>query len=119
MDSAPGEVGLTPHGDASLRVSDDDREQAVIALREHLLAGRLTLDEFTERVAGALAAKVGADLAGVRQGLPTLATTVTSCCRMWCGAGGSGCAGGYSPRACSAISTSTCAKLAPTSHGPR
>jgi hypothetical protein len=32
--------------DASLRVSDADREQAVMVLREHLLAGRLTLEEF-------------------------------------------------------------------------
>ena len=33
-----------------MRVSDADRERAVAALREHLLAGRLTLEEFTERV---------------------------------------------------------------------
>ena len=36
--------------DASLRVSDADRDRAVIMLREHLLAGRLTLEEFSERV---------------------------------------------------------------------
>ena len=33
-----------------MRASDADRERAVAALREHLLAGRLTLEEFTGRV---------------------------------------------------------------------
>jgi len=36
--------------DASLRVSDADRDRAVVALREHLLAGRLTLEKFSERI---------------------------------------------------------------------
>jgi Domain of unknown function (DUF1707) len=36
--------------DASLRVSDADRDQVIVVLREHLLAGRLTLEEFCERV---------------------------------------------------------------------
>jgi hypothetical protein len=56
--------------EASLRVSDADREQAVVALREHLLAGRLTLEEFSERVEAALRARFGKDLALVRQDLP-------------------------------------------------
>src|SRR5712691_7163943 len=56
--------------DASLRVSDADREQAVIALREHLLAGRLTLDEFSERVEAALRARLSRELARVREDLP-------------------------------------------------
>src|SRR5258708_34577008 len=42
----------------SLRVSDADREQTVILLREHLLAGRLTLEEFSERIEAALNAGV-------------------------------------------------------------
>ena len=37
------------------RVSDSDREEAVGALRDDLLAGRLTLDEFPERVGDAMA----------------------------------------------------------------
>ena len=49
--------------DAFMRISDDDREQAVVALREHLLAGRLTLEEFSERVETALRARVGMELA--------------------------------------------------------
>jgi Domain of unknown function (DUF1707) len=38
--------------DASLRVSDADRYRAVIALREHLLAGRLTLEHILEMHSG-------------------------------------------------------------------
>ena len=56
--------------DASLRVSDANREQAVIALREHLLAGRLTLEEFSERVEAALRARLGGELARVQEDLP-------------------------------------------------
>jgi len=59
--------------DASLRVSDADREQAVAELREHLLAGRLTLAEFSERVEAALTARVGGELARVQEDLPAAA----------------------------------------------
>jgi hypothetical protein len=31
-----------------VRASDDDRKRAIASLREHLVAGRLTLEEFTE-----------------------------------------------------------------------
>jgi Domain of unknown function (DUF1707)/Cell wall-active antibiotics response 4TMS YvqF len=58
--------------DPSLRVSDIDREQAVAALREHLLAGRLTLAEFSERVEAALTARVGGELARVQEDLPAV-----------------------------------------------
>jgi hypothetical protein len=58
--------------DASLRASDADRERAVAVLRQHLLAGRLTLDEFSERVEAALQARVGADLARVQDDLPAI-----------------------------------------------
>lgn len=56
--------------DASLRVSDSDREQAVVVLREHLVAGRLTLEEFCERVDAALRATVTGDLARLQDDLP-------------------------------------------------
>jgi Domain of unknown function (DUF1707)/Cell wall-active antibiotics response 4TMS YvqF len=56
--------------DPSLRVSDADREQVVVTLREHLLAGRLTLEEFSERVEAALRAQVGGDLAHIQADLP-------------------------------------------------
>jgi hypothetical protein len=61
--------------DPSLRVSDDDREQAVAELREHLLAGRLTLEEFTDRVGATLQAQVGGELARVQQDLPEVFVT--------------------------------------------
>jgi len=53
-----------------MRISDDDREQAVVALREHLLAGRLTLEEFSERVDAALRARVDTELARLNEDLP-------------------------------------------------
>lgn len=59
--------------DAPMRVSDADREQALAALREHLLAGRLSLEEFSERVEAVLQAKVNGELAQVREDLPEVA----------------------------------------------
>jgi Domain of unknown function (DUF1707) len=56
--------------DAPLRVSDDDREEAVVALREDLLAGRLTLEEFSERVEAALRARFSGELAHAQDDLP-------------------------------------------------
>lgn len=53
-----------------VRASDDDRDRAVLALREHLAAGRLTLEEFTERMTAALAATTTADLDGPLRELP-------------------------------------------------
>jgi hypothetical protein len=52
------------------RVSDAEREQAVAWLQEHLLAGRLTLEEFSARVDEAYGAVGQADLERVRSGLP-------------------------------------------------
>src|SRR3954469_9098118 len=54
----------------SRRVSDEDREQAVLALRDDLLVGRLTLDEFSERVELAYRARMRDDLVRVRRDLP-------------------------------------------------
>jgi hypothetical protein len=56
--------------DAPLRASDADREDAVIALREHLVAGRLTLEEFCERVDAALQATDTGELAHLQTDLP-------------------------------------------------
>lgn len=58
----------------SLRASDADREEAVSALRAHLLAGRLNHDEFTGRVESALQARTGADLARIQADLPEAVT---------------------------------------------
>lgn len=38
-----------------VRVSDADRERAVASLREHLVHGRLSLEEFTQRTSTGLA----------------------------------------------------------------
>ena len=56
--------------EASLRASDADRERALVALREHLVAGRLTLEEFCARVDAALRAGVAGELARLHDDLP-------------------------------------------------
>ena len=57
-------------GELSTRASDDDRDRAVFALREHLLAGRLTLEEFSERVAVAYRARTSEELVAAGESLP-------------------------------------------------
>jgi hypothetical protein len=52
------------------RLSDAEREQTVAFLRDHLVAGRLTLDEFSERVSVVYGARIGQDLVPVRADLP-------------------------------------------------
>jgi hypothetical protein len=54
-----------------LRVSDADRERVVRALERHTAAGRLTLDEFAERVGRVLTAVTYGDLTAVTRDLPT------------------------------------------------
>ncbi len=61
----------------SHRASDADREQAILALREHLLAGRLTLAEFSDRVEIVLQARFAGELANVQRDLPAPATSGT------------------------------------------
>ncbi len=57
--------------DASgIRVADADREQLAEELREHMLAGRLTSEEFEERLAGAYRAVTRAELDALRADLP-------------------------------------------------
>jgi hypothetical protein len=56
----------------SHRVSDADRDQTVVWLRDHLLAGRLTLDEFSDRVERAYGARIAKELVRVREDLPDL-----------------------------------------------
>lgn len=60
-----------------MRVSDDDRERAVLALREHLLVGRLTLEEFSRRVEAALRARAAGELARVQEDLPDIFVPAT------------------------------------------
>ena len=54
----------------SIRASDNDRERAIAALQEHTVAGRLTLDEFTERAATVYAARTLNELAETTADLP-------------------------------------------------
>jgi Domain of unknown function (DUF1707) len=54
-----------------LRVSDDERDSAVTELREHAVAGRLTLEEFSERVDQAYAARTRKELELVQRDLPS------------------------------------------------
>ncbi len=56
--------------DDPIRASDVDREAVVTTLREAYTAGRLTLDEFDERMAAAYAAKTWGDLRVLTADLP-------------------------------------------------
>jgi hypothetical protein len=57
--------------EARIRASDADRDRAAAALREHLAAGRLTLEEFDERLDRAYAAKTLDELDEIMADLPT------------------------------------------------
>jgi class 3 adenylate cyclase len=54
------------------RVADADRDRTVNLLREHVVDGRLTLDEFSERVGLALEARTQGDLQATLANLPDL-----------------------------------------------
>lgn len=53
-----------------MRASDDDRSRVIAVLQRHTEAGRLTLDEFSDRVADVYAARTLTDLASVTRDLP-------------------------------------------------
>jgi hypothetical protein len=61
-----------------LRIADADRDRAVAELREHAVAGRLTLEEFAERVDQAYAARTRAELDVVQRDLPAAPATTAS-----------------------------------------
>ncbi|MEV0901797.1 DUF1707 domain-containing protein [Actinoplanes sp. NPDC049802] len=56
--------------DPTLRASDAERYRVVAMLEQHVAAGRLTLDEYTDRVDRALACRTHGDLAAVTADLP-------------------------------------------------
>jgi hypothetical protein len=58
-----------------IRVADADRERAVVELREHAVAGRLTLEEFSDRVDQAYAARTRGELDVVLRELPAAPPT--------------------------------------------
>ncbi len=70
-----GSIGMDPEPGqrrAALRASDADREQIVDALRQHHAEGRLTVDEFTERMHRAYTAKTFGELEPLTRDLPPL-----------------------------------------------
>jgi len=56
--------------DPNVRASDADRERIVEQLRQHTADGRLTMDEFEQRMAAAYAAKTYGELAQLTRDLP-------------------------------------------------
>jgi hypothetical protein len=75
---------VTAGGDLpAVRASDADREAAVATLREHLSSGRLTLDEFAERVDEAYAARTSGELERVSRDLPAAPGPATRRGRKW------------------------------------
>ena len=57
---------------ADFRVSDADRNQVIDQLKRHTADGRLTLEEFEERVGETMAAKTSRELRTVLRELPPL-----------------------------------------------
>ena len=58
-----------------VRASNEDREQVIKALQRHTEAGRLTLDEYSDRVGTVYAATTLDDLRAATVDLPVLAPT--------------------------------------------
>ena len=56
--------------DPGLRASDDDRRRTIATLERHTAEGRLSLDEFSERVGLAYAATTHGELARLTRDLP-------------------------------------------------
>jgi hypothetical protein len=62
----------------ALRIADSDREQTIAVLREHCVAGRLTLDELSGRIRAVYDARTQADLDTITQDLPALTPMAAS-----------------------------------------
>jgi len=58
--------------DPTIRASDADRDRAASLLREHHAAGRLTAEEFSERLDKAFSAKTLGEIDGLLRDLPTV-----------------------------------------------
>jgi hypothetical protein len=59
-------------GDPRIRASDADRDRTAALLREHHAAGRLTMEEFSERMDAALNAKTLSELDDLLADLPVI-----------------------------------------------
>ena len=69
-DEFPPPRAASPSALPAVRASDADRERAVSALREHTAAGRLTLEEFSQRAETAYAARTFEELEPIGRDLP-------------------------------------------------
>jgi hypothetical protein len=59
----------------ALRASDADRERTIALLRDHAAVGRLTLEEFTERMSAAYLARTNDELEELARDLPSAPVT--------------------------------------------
>ncbi len=72
--SAAGIVGAIappPRRPPTELLADADREQAIAELREHMIVGRITAEEFEERLLAAHRARTWGDLDAARVNLPS------------------------------------------------
>jgi hypothetical protein len=67
---APASTAAATGPSPNERITDADRERAIEELRGHMLLGRLTPDEFEERIGSAHAARTRADLDALSADLP-------------------------------------------------
>lgn len=63
---------------SGLRIGDAEREAAAARLREHFAVGRLTMEEFQQRLDAVFAAKTDRDLARITSDLPGFAQQATT-----------------------------------------
>jgi hypothetical protein len=62
--------------DLPILASDAEREHSIVLLREAVTSGRLTLDEFSERVGSVQVARTDRDLAALTVDLPSVTPTL-------------------------------------------
>jgi class 3 adenylate cyclase len=74
FDPEKADPSAPARGPLAQRVSDAERDQTVTLLREHVVVGRLTLDEFSDRMGLALEARTRGDLEVAMANLPAAPT---------------------------------------------
>jgi hypothetical protein len=70
LDDIPVAASASPSRDPDLRVSQAERDDVAAVLARHFADGRLTVEEYEERVGAALAARTGRDLEPLLADLP-------------------------------------------------